>query len=171
MNLGQAAAVLLYEMGGRGGKGAGGSKRFATARLESRFASEQTEEPNAGAANGSKSAEKKRRKSLAQKTFKSRTALEKEGAGLKARAGLKQEEAPRQKTGAFAEMEVVERIGEALLKALKKSGYVGQRKDELAEEKLRRMLRRFSLSAMDAEVFLGMIRKIDKELRGNERKG
>ena len=169
MNLGQAAAVLLYEMGGRGHKGAGSSKRFETARFESGFASEPTEEPNAGA-NGSKSAEKKRRKSLAQKAFKSGTALEKEGAGLKARAGLKKEEAPRQETGAFAGMEVVERIGEALLKALKKSGYVGQRKDELAEEKLRRMLRRFSLSAMDAEVFLGMIRKIEKELRGNERK-
>ena len=60
----------------------------------------------------------------------------------------------------FAEMETVERIGEALLEALVKSGYVGPRKTELAEEKLRRMLRRFSMSAADAEVFLGMMRKI-----------
>jgi len=60
----------------------------------------------------------------------------------------------------FAEMETVGRIGEALLEALVKSGYVGPRKTELAEEKLRRMLRRFSMSAADAEVFLGMMRKI-----------
>jgi len=170
MNLGQAAAVLLYEMRGRGPKGEGGSKGFETAGLESGSASEQTKEPNAEAKT-SKSAVKKRRKGLAQKAAKSGTALEDKGAGSRARARLKKEEAPRKEGCVFAEMEVVERIGEALLKALKKSGYVGPRKDELAEEKLRRMLRRFSLSAVDAEVFLGMIRKIEKELRGNEGKG
>jgi len=170
MNLGQAAAVLLYEMGGRGGKGDEASKRCETTGLESGSASEKTDEPNAET-NRSKSAEKKRRKSLTQQVVKSGTALENEGAGLKARAGLNKEPAPRQDRKAFAEMEVVERIGEALLKALKKSGYVGQRKNDLAAGKLRRMLRRFSLSAVDAEVFLGMIRKIEKELRGNERKG
>ena len=169
MNLGQAAAVLLYEMRGRGRKGEAGSKGFETTRLECGSANEETEEPNA--ARTSRSAEKKRRKGLAQQTVKSATALEDKGAGSGARARLKKEEAPRQEKGVFAEMEVVERIGDALLKALKKSGYVGPRKDELAGEKLRRMLRRFSLSAVDAEVFLGMIRKIEKELRGNERKG
>jgi hypothetical protein len=42
---------------------------------------------------------------------------------------------------------------------------VGPRRTELAEEKLRRMLRRFSMSAADAEVFLGMVKKIEKELK------
>jgi len=68
----------------------------------------------------------------------------------------------------FAEMETIERIGEAMLQALVRSGYVGPRKTELAEEKLRRMLRRFSLEAADAEVFLGMMRKIAAKLERNE---
>jgi tRNA C32,U32 (ribose-2'-O)-methylase TrmJ len=62
-------------------------------------------------------------------------------------------------------MEVVERVGEALLEALVKSGYVGPRSEKLAEEKLRRMLRRFSMEAADAEVFLGMMRKLAEALR------
>jgi tRNA/rRNA methyltransferase len=164
MNLGQAAAVLLYEMGGRGRTGERGSKGFETTRLESGPASEETEAPG-GEASRSKSAEKKRRKGLA-KAVKRATASENESTGSKSTVRLKKAEPSRQEMSAFAEMEVVERIGETLLKALKKSGYVGQRKDELAEEKLRRMLRRFSLSAADAEVFLGMIRKIEKELVG-----
>ena len=65
----------------------------------------------------------------------------------------------------FAEMEVLERVGEALLEALVTSGYVGPRSKELAEEKLRRMLRRFSMEAGDAEVFLGMIRKIREAMK------
>jgi tRNA C32,U32 (ribose-2'-O)-methylase TrmJ len=57
-------------------------------------------------------------------------------------------------------METVERIGEALLPVLVRSGYTGARKRELAEEKLRRMLRRISMTEADAEVLLGMVRKI-----------
>ena len=57
-------------------------------------------------------------------------------------------------------MELVERITAALLKTLRTSGYVAPRAEELAEEKLRRMIRRFHLEAGDAEVFLGMVRKI-----------
>ena len=57
-------------------------------------------------------------------------------------------------------METVERIGEALLEALRKSGYIAARGEATAEEKLRRMLRRFSMEAADAEVLLGMVRKI-----------
>ena len=57
-------------------------------------------------------------------------------------------------------METVERIGAALLPVLIKSGYTGERKSELAEEKLRRMLRRLAMSEADAEVLLGMVRKI-----------
>lgn len=69
---------------------------------------------------------------------------------------------------AAAPMEVVERVTEALLDCLVKSGYVGERKGELAEEKLRRMLRRFEWDAADAEVFLGMVRKIEKKLGGRK---
>jgi tRNA/rRNA methyltransferase len=61
---------------------------------------------------------------------------------------------------AAARMETVERIGAALLPVLIKSGYTGERKSELAEEKLRRMLRRMAMTEADAEVLLGMMRKI-----------
>ena len=59
-----------------------------------------------------------------------------------------------------AEMESVNRIAKALLEALHVSGYIHRRSAATAEEKLRRMLRRFELSSADAEVFLGMLRKI-----------
>jgi TrmH family RNA methyltransferase len=62
--------------------------------------------------------------------------------------------------GESARMETVERIGGVLLEALRKSGYVGKRGERLAEEKLRRMLRRFAMEEADAEVLLGMMRKI-----------
>ena len=50
--------------------------------------------------------------------------------------------------------------GRPMLEALRKSGYVAARGEATAEEKLRRMLRRFSMEAADAEVLLGMVRKI-----------
>jgi tRNA/rRNA methyltransferase len=59
-----------------------------------------------------------------------------------------------------AEMELVDRIGETLREALAASGYIHRRAEATAEEKLRRMLRRFDLTAADAEVLLGMLRKI-----------
>jgi tRNA/rRNA methyltransferase len=59
-----------------------------------------------------------------------------------------------------ARMDTVERIGEAWLHALEKSGYVAPRGRATAEEKLRRMLRRFALEEGDAEVFLGMVKKV-----------
>jgi TrmH family RNA methyltransferase len=113
MNLGQAAAVVMYELGRRGSKGGKGSK----------------------GSKGSKGKEKLI-----------------ENDRLKVIATSKKEE--------FAEMETVERIGEVLLEALRKSGYVAARGEAKAEEKLRRMLRRFSMEAADAEVLLGMVRKI-----------
>jgi TrmH family RNA methyltransferase len=64
------------------------------------------------------------------------------------------------RAGAGARMETVERITEAWLVCLKESGYVGQRGEKLAEEKLRRMVRRFALGEADAEVMLGMVRKM-----------
>jgi TrmH family RNA methyltransferase len=66
--------------------------------------------------------------------------------------------------GRKARMETVERITASLLQSLLKSGYVAARSEELAEEKLRRMLRRFSLDEADAEVFLGMLKKMEKGL-------
>jgi tRNA C32,U32 (ribose-2'-O)-methylase TrmJ len=58
----------------------------------------------------------------------------------------------------------VERITESLLECLLKSGYVAERSERLAEEKLRRMVRRFALDEADAEVFLGMVRKIREKV-------
>jgi len=66
----------------------------------------------------------------------------------------------KEEKSAAARMETVERIGEALLPVLVRSGYTGERKRELAEEKMRRMLRRMSMNEADAEVLLGMVRKI-----------
>ena len=64
-----------------------------------------------------------------------------------------------------ADMESVDRIAAALLEALHFSGYIHRRSAATAEEKLRRMLRRFELSSADAEVLLGMLRKIFWKLK------
>ena len=140
------------------------------------------EEPNAEAQR-SRSEEKKRRKGLAGKNVGKREAgsakptgaqesrlknqrYVEEGRKNKEEAGIKASATLRELTaGEFAEMGMVERIGEALLEALVESGYVGPRKRELAQEKLRRMLRRFSMEAADAEVFLGMMRKIVEKIK------
>lgn len=66
----------------------------------------------------------------------------------------------REVEGVPARMETVERIAEVWLRTLEKSGYVAPRGKATAEEKLRRMLRRFALEESDAEVFLGMVRKV-----------
>ena len=115
MNLGQAAAVVIYEVGRR-----------------ERITTEGAEVPPRSQRRGEKTAP-----------------LNPKGAAPKM--------GKREK---FAEMETVERIGEALLEALRKSGYIAARGEATAEEKLRRMLRRFSMEAADAEVLLGMVRKI-----------
>jgi TrmH family RNA methyltransferase len=122
MNLGQAAAVVIYELG--------------------RAERERTD-----------NAETQRAQRRGEKTapLKPNLRLRSGQAGAAPRKGKKEE---------FAEMETVERIGEALLEALRKSGYVAARGEATAEEKLRRMLRRFSMQAADAEVLLGMVRKI-----------
>jgi tRNA/rRNA methyltransferase len=70
--------------------------------------------------------------------------------------------------GKAARMETVERITESMLGCLRMSGYVAARSESLAEEKLRRMLRRFALNGADAEVLLGMMRKMEEEF---ERRG
>ena len=63
-------------------------------------------------------------------------------------------------SSAAADMESVNRIAAVLLDVLQASGYIHRRSAGSAEEKLRRMLRRFELSTADAEVLLGMLRKI-----------
>jgi TrmH family RNA methyltransferase len=67
-----------------------------------------------------------------------------------------------------AKTETVERITESMLECLLKSGYVAARNEALAEEKLRRMLRRFAWDAEDAEVFLGMMRKVEWKISGKK---
>jgi TrmH family RNA methyltransferase len=66
--------------------------------------------------------------------------------------------------GKAARMATVERITESLLVCLLKSGYVAARSECLAGEKLRRMMRRFALDEADAEVFLGMVRKMRESM-------
>lgn len=67
-----------------------------------------------------------------------------------------------------ARMETVERITASWLACLVKSGYVAARSERLAGEKLRRMMRRFALEEADAQVFLGMVRKVEEAVAGDE---
>jgi TrmH family RNA methyltransferase len=60
----------------------------------------------------------------------------------------------------LADMESIDRINATLLETLHASGYIHPRSVAGAEEKLRRMLRRFEISSADAEVLLGMLRKM-----------
>ena len=69
---------------------------------------------------------------------------------------------------AEADMESIDRISAVLLEALHASGFIHPRSTATAEEKLRRMLRRFQLSSADAEVLLGMFRKILWKMRSAE---
>jgi TrmH family RNA methyltransferase len=59
-----------------------------------------------------------------------------------------------------ATSEAVERLTQTLLQSLQISGYINPRAQHIAEEKLRRLVRRLKLNAADAEVFLGMLHKI-----------
>jgi len=59
-----------------------------------------------------------------------------------------------------ADSGTIERITETLLATLHKSEYVNPKSGQLAEEKLRRLIRRLKLEAADAEVVLGMLHKI-----------
>ena len=74
--------------------------------------------------------------------------------------GARKMEARNKLPAKAADMETLARINEALREALDVSGYVHPRAAASAEEKLRRMLLRFQLTAADAEVLLGMLRKI-----------
>jgi len=58
-----------------------------------------------------------------------------------------------------------EKITEALLETLHKSGYVKPGNNAMCEKKARNLVRRFNLSAGDAKVFRGMVRQIVWKLR------
>lgn len=58
-----------------------------------------------------------------------------------------------------------EQIVESLLEALHRSGYVKPGNDAVSEKKLRRLVLRLNLDAMDAKVLLGMTRQIVWKLR------
>jgi tRNA/rRNA methyltransferase len=60
----------------------------------------------------------------------------------------------------------VERISEVLLEALRASGYVNPSAESLTEDKVRRLVRRLSLQAADAELWLGMLRQMLWKIRG-----
>jgi len=64
---------------------------------------------------------------------------------------------------------VVERITTTLLAALRSSEYINPKTGQLAEEKLRRMIRRMTLEEADAEVLLGMLHKIVWKLQQDEK--
>ena len=59
----------------------------------------------------------------------------------------------------------VEKITQNLYEALKISGYVKPGNDRVSENKVRRLMLRLNLGAMDAKVFLGMVRQIVWKLR------
>jgi TrmH family RNA methyltransferase len=59
----------------------------------------------------------------------------------------------------------IEKITRGLYEALKISGYVKPGNDAVSEKKVRRLMRRLNLEAMDAKVFLGMVRQLVWKLR------
>jgi TrmH family RNA methyltransferase len=67
-----------------------------------------------------------------------------------------------------ADMEAIHRISDVLLELLHTSGYIHRRSAATAEEKLRRMLRRLQVSSADAEVLLGMLRKLRWKVHSGE---
>lgn len=70
--------------------------------------------------------------------------------------------------GSSASSETVERLTQTLLQSLQISGYINPRAQHIAEEKLRRLVRRLKLNASDAEVLLGMLHKVLWKLARSE---
>ncbi len=62
----------------------------------------------------------------------------------------------------------VERISTGLLEALHLSGYVNPKSVSSTEERVRRLVRRMSMSSSDAELWLGMLRQILWRIRTSE---
>jgi tRNA/rRNA methyltransferase len=59
----------------------------------------------------------------------------------------------------------MEKITQSFYEALKISGYVKPGNDAVSEKKVRRLMLRFNLRALDAKVLLGMVRQIVWKLR------
>jgi TrmH family RNA methyltransferase len=59
----------------------------------------------------------------------------------------------------------IEEITRLMLESLHISGYVKPGNDAVCEKKVRRLMMRLNLDAMDAKVFLGMVRQINWKLR------
>ena len=76
---------------------------------------------------------------------------------------LADESAPKQ--GEPAASGEIEKITQGLYEALKISGYVKPGNDAVSEKKVRRLMLRFNLQAMDAKILLGMVRQIVWKLR------
>jgi TrmH family RNA methyltransferase len=64
-----------------------------------------------------------------------------------------------------ARSDEIEKITQGLFEALEISGYVKPGNDAVSEKKVRRLILRFNLQAMDAKVLLGMVRQIVWKLR------
>jgi TrmH family RNA methyltransferase len=71
---------------------------------------------------------------------------------------------PAEKVKAASASEL-ERITTLSLETLRLSGYLDARRVASANEKIRRMVRRLSLSAADAEIWLGMLRQMTWKLK------
>ncbi len=63
----------------------------------------------------------------------------------------------------LADAAILERINESLLEALKQSGYLKPSTAQNTRDNVRRLTRRLNLSAEDAELLLGMLRKIARK--------
>lgn len=59
----------------------------------------------------------------------------------------------------------IEKITQGLYEALKISGYVKPGNDAVSEKKVRRLMLRFNMQALDAKILLGMVRQIVWKLR------
>jgi TrmH family RNA methyltransferase len=73
--------------------------------------------------------------------------------------------APRSEEMKRATAGDAEQISALLLEALYKSGYVKPGNDAMCEKKVRSLVLRFGLTALDAKVLLGMVRQIAWKLR------
>lgn len=70
--------------------------------------------------------------------------------------------------GAAAASGDLERITALTLQSLKASGYIKEGAESSTEEKLRRLIRRLNFSGDDAELWLGMLRKIGRKLQAGK---
>jgi tRNA/rRNA methyltransferase len=68
----------------------------------------------------------------------------------------------------FATSAELDRLTDALQEVLATSGYLKPNTEQPTEDKLRRLVRRLRLNSEDAELLLGMLRKITWKLRSND---